>query len=214
MRHIHILLIKLIVMLYAGCWLSTWYCSLQCFGCRHVWLCLSNKDCSFWDCFSAWGMSHLIHLSIQARLSAVCAFSSHFPPELQCIVKLSTYLPFSLGCLEVETERNGNWWTANWSYLFMHGKTSKSPSPWTTLSSNLTSCLCSITWRFLQGLQKIYTCVLALSGHKRCYGLSTTFISQFIIYDAGMSVLYLPSYSLFWLLSTVSLVVDLSISVK
>jgi hypothetical protein len=40
---------------YAGCWLSTWYCSMQCFGCRYVWLCLSNTHCSLWDCTCAWG---------------------------------------------------------------------------------------------------------------------------------------------------------------
>ncbi|KAE8767035.1 hypothetical protein D1007_61656 [Hordeum vulgare] len=34
-------------------------------------------------------------------------------------------------------------------------------------------------------LQKLYTCILALSCHERSYGLSTTVISQFIVYDAG-----------------------------
>jgi hypothetical protein len=36
------------------------------------------------------------------------------------------------------------------------------------------------------GLQKLYTCLLALSCHKRCYGFPTAVVSQSIIYDAGI----------------------------
>lgn len=110
------------------------------------------------------------------------------------------YLLLFLGCPEVETKCNGNWWTANWSYLFMHGKV------WTAPEHNG-----EVIWQFsllvlynmviLPGLQKVYTCLLALPCHKGCYGLSTAVISQLIIYDAGM--LFLPSYSLFELLPTV-----------
>lgn len=39
----------------SGCWLSTGYCSLQCFRRWHVWLCLSNSHCSFWHCSCTWG---------------------------------------------------------------------------------------------------------------------------------------------------------------
>lgn len=64
------------------------------------------------------------------------SFCFHFPPELQYNVRFSYFSSFfPLGCPEVETECNGNWWTANWSYLFMHGKASTSPG--TKSSSNL-----------------------------------------------------------------------------
>lgn len=40
---------------FAGCWLSAWYHSLQCFGCRHVWLCLSYTYCTLWYSTNTWG---------------------------------------------------------------------------------------------------------------------------------------------------------------
>lgn len=44
---------------FSGCWLSTGYCSLQCFRCRHVWLCLSYSYCSLWHSSCTWGDSFL-----------------------------------------------------------------------------------------------------------------------------------------------------------
>jgi hypothetical protein len=42
----------------------------------------------------------------------------------------------------------------------------------------------------LPGVQKVYTCLLTLSGHEKCYGLSAFVISQFIVYDEGMVLNY------------------------
>jgi len=49
-----------------------------------------------------------------------------------------------------------------------------------------------VIWQFsllynmviLPGLQKVYACIFTLPCNKRCYGLSTAVLSQFIIYDA------------------------------
>lgn len=49
-----------------------------------------------------------------------------------------------LGCPKVETECNGDRWTANWSYLFMHGKASVSLGiKWL---SNLTIFFVGVLW--------------------------------------------------------------------
>jgi hypothetical protein len=47
----------------------------------------------------------------------------------------------------------------------------------------------------LPGVQKVYTCLLTLSGHERCYGLSAFVISQFIVYDEGILLNYFFSRS-------------------
>jgi hypothetical protein len=64
---------------------------------------------------------------------------------------MSTFL--SLGCPEVETKCNGNWWTANWSYLFMHGKALTAPGTkwWSYLAIFFIVC---ITWSSCQVCKK------------------------------------------------------------
>lgn len=73
-----------------GCWIPSRYCSLQCFGCWHVWLRLSYSHRSLWHSSGAWGDNLICDIAIiHNQFSWVMAsITSIILAEMQGVLKL------------------------------------------------------------------------------------------------------------------------------
>lgn len=73
-----------------GCWIPSRYCGLQCFGCWHVWLCLSYSHRSLWHSSGAWGDNLICDMAIiHNQFSWVMpSITSLILAEMQGVLKL------------------------------------------------------------------------------------------------------------------------------
>lgn len=93
----------------SGCGLSTGHCSLQCFRCWHVWLCLSYSYCSLWHGSCAWGDT-LLSTEAMWTLWTFGFLIVFWSPRLFCGLLLDTWMVYIWRLLKPFV-----WFTPFWS---------------------------------------------------------------------------------------------------